>query len=112
MQITLEQFVEQFAISIGVHALKVWRRRSKSPPDLVGLYVYKTIFIANGEVPITSTEFCRIVEPVILELHQITPWGQRPGAIDLSARIYDALSVAGVEVTIRPPVRSHGGMQH
>lgn len=112
MQITRERFIDQFATSIGVRALKVWHRRSKKPPDMVGLYVYKTIFVANGEVPIGSTEFCRIVEPVILELHRVTSRGQRPSASDLAGKIYDALSVVSVEVTIHPPVRSHGGMQH
>lgn len=112
MQITRERFVDQFAISIGVRALKVWRCRSKNPPDLVGLYIYQTIFIANGNLSLSSTEFCRIVKPVIVELHRITSWGQRPGASDLTGRIYDALSVAGVEVTINPPVKSHGGMQY
>lgn len=109
MEVTRERFIDQFAISIGVHALKVWPRRSKEPPDHVGRAVYDIMTVCAGDIPVASVDFGRIVQPIIAELHRITPNGRRPDAHDLTGRVYDALSAAGIEVRIRPPIKSHGG---
>ena len=62
-----------------------------------------------GEIAIASSRvFADIVDPVIVELHRLTPKGQKPDAADLTGRVYDALAAAGVEVKIKPPVHSHG----
>jgi hypothetical protein len=108
VRITKEHFIEQFYIPILVQALPMWHRRSKEPPDHVARAMYETIRVSRGELPIDSRRFGQIMEPVIAELHGATPKGQRPDARKLTARAYDALSAAGIEVTIMPPIGSHG----
>src|SRR5689334_13105970 len=107
MKITRDHFIDHFAISVGVHALKLWSLRSKEPPDHVARAMYETMRTCGGEFPIDSRRFSEIMQPVIAELHRITPQGQRPDAKDLTGRAYDALSTAGIEVTIRPPNQPH-----
>ena len=108
MRVSRERFIDHFAISIRIHALRGWPRRGKEPPDHLGRRLYDVICVTSGEIPIDAGAFGQIVKPVIHELHRLTPRGQRPDASDLTGRVYDALSAAGVEVTIRPPVRAHG----
>jgi hypothetical protein len=103
--VTRERFIDQFAISIQVHCLPLWGKRSKEPPLHVSRSIYETIRMCAGEISLASSaEFGEIVHPVIGELHGITPKGMRPDTHDLTGRVYDALDQAGAEVTIRPPV--------
>lgn len=108
MRITRERFVDQFAISIGVHSMRLWHRRSKSPPQHVARSIHDVIVMAAGSIPITSAAFGEIVDPVIADLHRRTPAELRPDAKELTGLVYDALDKAGVEVTIRPPIEAHG----
>jgi hypothetical protein len=62
-QITRDRFIDHFAISIGVHSLRLWHRRSKSPPLRVARSVYEVIVMAGGSIPITSGAFGVIVDP-------------------------------------------------
>jgi len=48
------------------------------------------------------------MRPAIAELHRTTSKGQRPAAKDLMSPASDALSAAGIEVTILPPIQAHG----
>lgn len=50
-----------------------------------------------------------IARPVIDELFRLTPKGRRPDANNLAARLYDALDVAGAEVTIGKAAASSEG---
>lgn len=108
MRVSRKQFVDQFSISVHVHALSLWSRRSKEPPDYVATAMYKAMTVCSGNFPISSAEFSRIVEPIIHELHRTIPRTKRPEARDLTGRTYDALNAASIEVTIRPPVKAHG----
>lgn len=107
-KITRERFIDHFAVSVQVHSLKLWHRRSKSPPVHVARSVYDVIAMSAGSVPITSPAFGEIVAPMIADLHRRTPQGARPDAKELTGLVYDALDRAGVEVTIKPPVPAHG----
>lgn len=108
MELSRERFVDQFAISIGVHSLRLWHRRSKSPPLHVARSVYEVIAMAAGSIPITSAAFGEIVDPVIADLQRRTLQGTRPDARELTGLVYDALATAGVDVTIKPPAEAHG----
>ena len=107
-QLSRDQFIAQFAISIGVHSLRVWQRRSKSPPTHVARSIHEVIEMTLGNIPIGSAAFGEIVAPVIAELHRRTPQGMRPDAQELTGLVYDALDRAGIEVTIDPPRYGHG----
>ncbi len=109
MQMPKHSFLDQFAISVGVHAMPLWSRRSKEPPLHVSRRVYEVIHTNRGELPMNSAAFAEIVHPVIRDLHQRLTEGQHPTAQELMTLIYDALDRAGVEVTLREPARPHGG---
>lgn len=109
MRISRERFIDQFAISIMVEALRVWPRSTKQFPDHMSRAIYDTICVSNGEIPISLQQFRANVEPIIRELHRTTPFRQRLDHNDLTVRVYDALSAAGVEVVIAPPLKAHGG---
>ena len=51
--------------------------------------------------------FSVIVWPVVEELHRKGK-GARPTPEELTGALYDALSVAGMEVTIGPTLDGHG----
>ena len=107
--VTREGFVEHFSITIHVCCLSLWSRRQKQPPLHVSRAIFEAINMCNGEIaPDCSSVFAGIVHPVIVELHRITPKGNKPDAADLTGRVYDALDAAGVEVTIGPPLEAHG----
>jgi hypothetical protein len=106
--ISREGFIDKFAISIGVHSLRLWHRRSRSAPLHVARSIHEVICMAAGSIPITSATFGEIVGPVIAELHRRTPQGTRPDARELTGLVYDALAKADVDVTIRPPIEAHG----
>lgn len=93
---------------IQVQVLKTWTLRSKEPPDHLARSMYEAISVNRGELPLDSRRFGEIMRPAIAELHRTTSKGQRPAAKDLMSRAYDALSAAGIEVTILPPIQAHG----
>lgn len=109
MKVARERFIEQFGISIMVIALKHWRRRSKTPPEYVAHATWNAITVCNGGVPIGLTDFRKIVEPVVSDLHRTIPQTERPEFKAFTGLVYDALSAAGIEITIRPPAQPHGG---
>jgi hypothetical protein len=104
-----EDFVGHFSITLQVHCLSMWRKRQKEAPTFLSRSIFDSIGMCNGEIAIASAHaFADIVDPVIVELHRVTPKGLKPDARDLTARIYDALDAAGVEVKIGPPLEAHG----
>lgn len=107
MEISRDRFIDQFAIAFHVHCLKSWKKRAKEPPYHVSSSMYDWINTSAGHVPLKRHEFGDLLQPVIEELHRTTPKGERPCARDLAGRTYDALSAAGVEVTIKPPSQPH-----
>lgn len=110
MQVSRDRFISQFAISIMVRALKTWPRSTKRFPEHMPTAIYETIKGTNGQVSITSREFGVIVDPVLREIHQLTPFRTRPDHNVLTGLVYDALDAAGVEVTIGPPLAAWGHM--
>jgi hypothetical protein len=109
MQFRRAEFIAQFAIPFHVHCLKLWSRRAAEPPYSVARCCFERIGTTNGVVNLKVHEFTGLVRPVIDDLYRSTPKGRRPDANDLAAKIYDALSAAGVEVTIGPPAGALGG---
>jgi len=109
MRVSRDRFVGQFSCSILVHSLSLWSRSTKRFPEHIPGSIYDTMRMCAGEIPISRDEFRRIVEPAIRELHQRTPFRQRPDHTALTGLVYDALDAAGVEIEIGPAVRSHGG---
>src|SRR5262249_47423179 len=108
MELSRNRFIDQFAISIGVRSLRLWHRRSSSPPLHVARSVHEVITMTAGRIPIDSAAFGEIVRTTIEELHRRTPKGARPDATELAGLVYDALERAGIEVTIGPPLDAHG----
>lgn len=109
MRLSRDQFINHFAVSIGVHTLKLWSRRSKEPPDHVARSAYEVIRTSRGDLSLSAQQFSEVVQPVIAELHKRTQKGERPSALALTGMIYDALDKAGSEVTLRPAALPHGG---
>jgi len=107
--VTRERFVGHFSITLHVKCLSMWSKRQKEAPIHISRSIFDEIHTCNGEIAIASARaFADIVDPVIVELHRLTPKGLKPDAADLTARVYDALDAAGVEVTIGPPLEAHG----
>ncbi|MEI7875987.1 MAG: hypothetical protein WCK95_27965 [Alphaproteobacteria bacterium] len=107
MDISRDHFIAHFSITFDVQCLRHWPKRSREPPYHIATSLHQWIGISSGHVPLKVHEFHELVEPVIDELHRCTPKGMRPCSRDVAGRVYDALSAAGVEVTIRPPLHSH-----
>lgn len=106
--VTRERFVGHFKITLQVRCLSSWSRRQKDAPTFISQSIFDSINMCNGEIAIASARaFADIVDPVIVELHRLTPKGQKPDAVDLTGRVYDALDAAGVEVKIKPPFEPH-----
>jgi hypothetical protein len=107
MHLPRHSFIDQFSIPFMVHCISMWRRGSKQPPDHIPRCLYEWIKTTNGTVSVPLQEFRPIVEPVVADLHRKGK-GDRPDAKELAGAVYDALSAAGVEVTIGEPRRPHG----
>jgi hypothetical protein len=84
MHITRDDSIEQFAISIGVHGLKLWNRRAKEPPTNITTSMHEVIRTSGGRMQLRSAAFGTIVKPVIEELHRKLPRGERPKVKELS----------------------------
>lgn len=106
--VTRDRFVEHFSVTLHVHCLRSWSRRQKEAPIFLSRSIFDWIRIANGAIAIASAhDFADIVDPVIVELHRVTPKGRKPDAADLAGRVWDALDAAGVEAWIKPPQELH-----
>jgi hypothetical protein len=103
MELTRDRFIEQFAIAFRVHCLRIiWSTRLKSAPTHLATCFYERIKINGGRMSLSGSDFARIAQPVIEDVHRSTPKGQRPDADGLAGLLYDTLDAAGVEVTIEP----------
>jgi len=102
MRLSRNQFVEQFGISFSVHCLRRWPTRRKAAPTHLTTCFYESIRTNRGVIPIAAADFARLAQPVIEELHRTTPLGERPGCMDMAARLYEALDQAGVEIVLKP----------
>jgi hypothetical protein len=79
----------------------------KVPPETLPGCLHEWIKTANGRVDLDLAAFRVIVWLVVEELHRKGK-RSRPTLEELTGALYDALSVAGVEVTIGPTRRGHG----
>ena len=109
MEISRDEFIDRFAISIGVHSLKLWNARSKQPPLYVSRSMHEVIGTNGGKMQLRSVAFGAIVAPVIEELHKKLPRGQKPERSELAGLVYDALTKAGIQVVREPHYYGHGG---
>ena len=102
MMLSRDQFVEQFAISFGVHCLRRWPTRRKAAPTHLTACLHESIWTNRGRISIGPADFARLAQPVIEALHRTTPIGERPDGNILAARLYDALDQARVEIVLKP----------
>src|SRR5215213_1388213 len=102
MMLSRDQFVEQFAISFGVHCLRRWPTRRKAAPTHLTACLYESIWTNRGRISIGLADFSRLAQPVIEALYRTTPIGERPEGTILAARLYDALDQARVEIVLKP----------
>jgi hypothetical protein len=96
-----DSFISHFLPVFQVHCLKLWRLKSKEPPETLPRWLYEWIKTANGHMDLHLADFRVIVWPVIEELHRKGN-GARPTPEELTGALYDVLSIVGVEVTIGP----------
>lgn len=102
MELSRDRFIDQFAITFGVHCLGGWARRRHEPPTYLTACFYEWIRINGGQIALSAAEFADLTAPVIEEAHLRTSKGQRPDAKFVAGLLYDALSAANVEVTLKP----------
>jgi hypothetical protein len=102
MELTKDRFIEQFALTFGVHCLRHWSTRLKVAPTYLTTCFYGWIKTNGGQMTLSPVEFAELAEPVIEEVHRNTPKGQRPDAKLVAGRLYDALNAAKVEVALKP----------
>jgi len=101
LDLSRDCFVDQFAITFGVHCLRGWSRRRNDPPTYLTACFYEWIRISGGRISLSAAEFADLATPVIEEAHRSTPKGQRPDAVFVATPFYEALAVANVEVTLK-----------
>ena len=107
MNLSRDAFLNHFLPVFQVHCLKLWPKRSKMPPETLPRCLHEWIKTANGHMDRDLAAFRVVAWPVIEELHRKDK-GARPTPEELTGALYDALSVAGMEVTIGPTRRGHG----
>jgi hypothetical protein len=107
MKLPRDSFISHFLPVFQVHCLKLWRLKSKEPPETLPRCLHEWIKTANGHMDVDLAAFRVIVWPVIQELHRKGN-GARPTPEELTGALYDALCVAGVEVTTGLPRRGQG----
>lgn len=101
MDLSRDHFVDQFAITFGVHCLRSWSRRRNEPPSHLTACFYEWIRINGGQISLSAAEFADLATPVLEEAHRRTPKGKRPDAVFVAGLLYDALAAANVEVTLK-----------
>jgi hypothetical protein len=104
MNLSRDAFVSHFLPVFQVHCLKLWRQRSKEPPETLPRCLHEWIKTANGHMDLDLAAFRLVVWPAIEDLHRKGK-GARPTPEVLTGALYDALSIAGTEVTIGPTRR-------
>ncbi len=107
MNLPRAAFLSHFVPVFQVHCLKLWPKRSKVPPEALPRCLHEWIRTANGHMDLDLPAFREVVWPVIERLHRKTS-GARPAPDELTGALYDALSAAGVEITIGPKRHGHG----
>ena len=85
---------QQLLAVFQVHCLKLWRQRSKEPPETMPRCLHEWIKTANGHMDLDVAAFCAFVWPVVEELYRKGK-GTRPTPEELTGALYDALSEAG-----------------
>ena len=105
MELNRDRFIEQFAITFGVHCLRSWSTRLKAAPTYLAPCFYGWIKTNGGGMALSPVAFAELAEPVIEDVHRNTPKSERrPDAKVVAGRLYDALDAAGVNVTLKPSV--------
>jgi hypothetical protein len=105
MELTREGFIDQFAITFGVHCLRSWSTRLKTAPTYLAPCFYGWIKTNGGGMALSPVAFAELAEPVIDAVHANTLKSQRrPDAKMVAGWLYDALDAAGVDVTLKPTV--------
>jgi hypothetical protein len=99
MNLPRETFMSHFRPVLQVHCLKFWPMRSQAPPEILPGCLFEWIKTANGRMDLDRLAFRMIVWPAIEELYRQGK-GVRPTPDEFTGALYDALSAAGVEVTI------------
>jgi hypothetical protein len=107
MQLPRETFIRHFGPTFQVHCLKFWFEDSKVPPEILPGCLFEGIKASNGRLELDRLAFRMIVWPTIKELHRKGK-GACPTPEDFTGALYDALSAAGVGVTIGPALGGHG----
>jgi hypothetical protein len=102
-----DAFVSHFLPVFQVHCLKLWRQRAKEPPETLPRCLHEWIKTANGRMDLDLAAFRVIAWPVIERLHRKSN-GMCPTPEELAGALYDALSVARIEVTIGLSRLGHG----
>jgi hypothetical protein len=108
MDLPRDRFMNQFGSSIKVDITRLWNVTRKEAPRHFAGTLYETICGTNAKLSIEKPAFSAIVEPVIVDVHSRLARWKKPDAKELANLVYDALAKAGVEVTIGPPLESHG----
>jgi hypothetical protein len=105
MDLPRDAFISHFLPVFQVHCLKLWRQRAKEAPETLPRCLHEWIKTANGHMDLDLAAFRVIAGPVVDYLHRKGK-GTRPTPKALTGALYDALSVAGIEVTIGPTRRA------
>lgn len=107
MNVPRDTFISHFQPTFQVHCLKFWPNNPKVPPEILPGCLFEWINTSNGRMDLDRLAFRMIVWPAIGELYRQGK-GARPTPTELTGAVYDALSAAGVEVTIGPALPGHG----
>ncbi len=106
-----DQFLNQFASTILIHAIQRWQCRLIAPPECVPSSLYDAMRVCNGTFSVMHKEFYSAIWPLLVATHEAgrKSKARRPDRSQFENRLYDVLSQAGIKVTIGPPLEAHGG---
>lgn len=108
MELACDKFVDHFEIPLYVQCLRRWPKRGrKSAPTWMSECSFERMRTRAGDIGATLQQFAQAADPILEELHQTTPKGQELDRRVVAGMIYDRLSVAGIAVRSRPPLRGH-----
>jgi hypothetical protein len=77
MELSRDRFVDQFAITFGVHCLRHWSTRHKAAPTYLAPCFYGWIKTNGGLIGLSAAEFAEVAEPII---EDASPHAQGPAA--------------------------------
>ena len=63
-------FLNNFLAVFQVHCLKLWRQRSKEPPEILPQCLHEWIKTVNGRMDVDLAAFRLVVGPVVEDLHR------------------------------------------